>query len=167
MIVCSRCHIFLQDAGSHRLGILQRLHRQEVVQDRRHRSDRGGWHHQDHRQEEGPGEVPAPWFHSFSLLQVKLQFGEYVSLGKVESVLKGCPVVANVCVYGESRYAPLTTLPDLSLPASRTWWPWSAPDWRLWQSWRPSLERRGSTSRRCAGTKMSQGLCSGSGHVLI
>jgi len=33
---------------------------------------------------------------------VKLQFGEYVSLGKVESVLKGCPVVANVCVYGES-----------------------------------------------------------------
>ena len=24
---------------------------------------------------------------------VKLQFGEYVSLGKVEAVLKGCPVV--------------------------------------------------------------------------
>eukprot|EP00092_Neocalanus_flemingeri_P058794 GFUD01070172.1.p1 GENE.GFUD01070172.1~~GFUD01070172.1.p1 ORF type:complete len:453 (-),score=135.43 GFUD01070172.1:950-2260(-) len=33
---------------------------------------------------------------------VKLQFGEYVSLGKVESVLKGCPVVANVCIFGES-----------------------------------------------------------------
>merc|ERR1712192_23175 len=33
---------------------------------------------------------------------VKLQFGEYVSLGKVESVLKGCPVVSNVCVYGDS-----------------------------------------------------------------
>merc|ERR1719187_1233726 len=33
---------------------------------------------------------------------VKLQFGEYVSLGKVESVLKGCPVVANVCVYGDA-----------------------------------------------------------------
>jgi len=33
---------------------------------------------------------------------VKLQFGEYVSLGKVESVLKGCPVVGNVCVYGDS-----------------------------------------------------------------
>eukprot|EP00088_Acartia_fossae_P040667 TRINITY_DN42387_c0_g1_i1.p1 TRINITY_DN42387_c0_g1~~TRINITY_DN42387_c0_g1_i1.p1 ORF type:complete len:154 (-),score=30.78 TRINITY_DN42387_c0_g1_i1:73-534(-) len=31
---------------------------------------------------------------------VKLQFGEYVSLGKVESVLKGCPVVSNVCIYG-------------------------------------------------------------------
>merc|ERR1712212_777118 len=34
---------------------------------------------------------------------VKLQFGEYVSLGKVESVLKGCPVVGNVCVYGDSN----------------------------------------------------------------
>lgn len=32
---------------------------------------------------------------------VKLQYGEYVSLGKVESVLKSCPVVANVCIYGE------------------------------------------------------------------
>jgi len=32
----------------------------------------------------------------------KLQFGEYVSLGKVESVMKGCPVVANICVYGDS-----------------------------------------------------------------
>ena len=33
---------------------------------------------------------------------VKLQFGEYVSLGKVESVLKGCSVVANVCIFGDS-----------------------------------------------------------------
>jgi len=33
---------------------------------------------------------------------VKLQFGEYVSLGKVESVLKGCPVVSNVCIFGNS-----------------------------------------------------------------
>ena len=33
---------------------------------------------------------------------VKLQFGEYVSLGKVEAVLKTCPVVDNVCIYGES-----------------------------------------------------------------
>jgi len=33
---------------------------------------------------------------------VKLQFGEYVSLGKVESMLKGCPVVSNVCIYGDS-----------------------------------------------------------------
>ena len=37
-----------------------------------------------------------------SNVQVKLQFGEYVSLGKVESVLKTCPIVENVCVYGES-----------------------------------------------------------------
>ena len=33
---------------------------------------------------------------------MKLQFGEYVSLGKVEAVLKTCPVVDNVCIYGES-----------------------------------------------------------------
>ncbi|XP_055326866.1 long-chain-fatty-acid--CoA ligase 4-like isoform X2 [Sitodiplosis mosellana] len=33
---------------------------------------------------------------------VKLQAGEYVSLGKVESELKTCPVVDNICVYGES-----------------------------------------------------------------
>ena len=29
---------------------------------------------------------------------VKLQYGEYVSLGKVESVLKTCPLVDNICV---------------------------------------------------------------------
>jgi len=33
---------------------------------------------------------------------VKLQGGEYVSLGKVESVLKTCPLVDNACVYGDS-----------------------------------------------------------------
>jgi len=32
----------------------------------------------------------------------KLQFGEYVSLGKVEACLKGCPVISNICVYGSS-----------------------------------------------------------------
>jgi long-chain acyl-CoA synthetase len=32
----------------------------------------------------------------------KLQVGEYVSLGKVESVLNSCPVVENVCIYGDS-----------------------------------------------------------------
>ncbi|XP_023240362.1 long-chain-fatty-acid--CoA ligase 4-like [Centruroides sculpturatus] len=31
---------------------------------------------------------------------VKLQFGEYVSLGKVESRLKTCPLVDNICVFG-------------------------------------------------------------------
>lgn len=33
---------------------------------------------------------------------VKLQAGEYVSLGKVEAELKTCSVVENICVYGES-----------------------------------------------------------------
>jgi len=33
---------------------------------------------------------------------VKLQFGEYVSLGKVEAILKTCPLVDNICVYGHS-----------------------------------------------------------------
>ena len=33
---------------------------------------------------------------------VKLQFGEYVSLGKVEAALKACPVVNNICIYGDS-----------------------------------------------------------------
>lgn len=32
---------------------------------------------------------------------VKLQAGEYVSLGKVESELKTCGVVENICVYGD------------------------------------------------------------------
>ncbi len=34
--------------------------------------------------------------------QVKLQFGEYVSLGKVEALLKTCPLVEDVCIYGDS-----------------------------------------------------------------
>lgn len=32
---------------------------------------------------------------------MKLQYGEYVSLGKVESELKTCPLVDNVCVYAD------------------------------------------------------------------
>ncbi|KAI5636047.1 AMP-binding enzyme domain-containing protein [Phthorimaea operculella] len=32
---------------------------------------------------------------------VKLQAGEYVSLGKVEAELKTCPIVENICVYGD------------------------------------------------------------------
>lgn len=34
---------------------------------------------------------------------VKLQAGEYVSLGKVESQLKTCSIVENICVYGDAR----------------------------------------------------------------
>uniref|UniRef100_A0A8D0ASG7 long-chain-fatty-acid--CoA ligase n=1 Tax=Sander lucioperca TaxID=283035 RepID=A0A8D0ASG7_SANLU len=33
---------------------------------------------------------------------VKLQAGEYVSLGKVEAVLKNCPLVENICAYANS-----------------------------------------------------------------
>lgn len=35
---------------------------------------------------------------------VKLQGGEYVSLGKVETQLKTCPVVENICVYADARH---------------------------------------------------------------
>lgn len=41
---------------------------------------------------------------------VKLQFGEYVSLGKVESVLKTCPLVENVCIYGDSKRSYVVAL---------------------------------------------------------
>lgn len=33
---------------------------------------------------------------------VKLQLGEYISLGKVESELKTCPIVENCCIYGDA-----------------------------------------------------------------
>lgn len=33
---------------------------------------------------------------------MKLQAGEYVSLGKIETEIKTCPIVDNVCVYAES-----------------------------------------------------------------
>ena len=45
---------------------------------------------------------------------VKLQFGEYISLGKVESVLKTCPVLENICIYGDSMksYVVALVVPD-------------------------------------------------------
>ena len=45
---------------------------------------------------------------------MKLQFGEYVSLGKVEAVLKSCSVVENVCIYGDSfqSYCVALVSPD-------------------------------------------------------
>lgn len=33
---------------------------------------------------------------------VKLQAGEYISLGKIETEFKTCPLVDNICVYAES-----------------------------------------------------------------
>lgn len=41
---------------------------------------------------------------------VKLQFGEYISLGKVETELKTCPVVENICIYGNSFQSYLVAL---------------------------------------------------------
>ncbi|XP_077537425.1 fatty acid CoA ligase Acsl3-like [Haemaphysalis longicornis] len=38
---------------------------------------------------------------------IKLQFGEYISLGRVESILKTCPLVDNVLVYGNSLHTYL------------------------------------------------------------
>lgn len=33
---------------------------------------------------------------------VKLQHGEYISYGKVEAILKTCPIVESICLYGDS-----------------------------------------------------------------
>uniref|UniRef100_A0A023GNR4 long-chain-fatty-acid--CoA ligase n=1 Tax=Amblyomma triste TaxID=251400 RepID=A0A023GNR4_AMBTT len=41
---------------------------------------------------------------------VKLQYGEYISLGRVESVIKTCPLVDNVCAYGNSLHTYLVAL---------------------------------------------------------
>lgn len=47
---------------------------------------------------------------------VKLQAGEYVSLGKVESALKNCPLIENICAYANRYlfcllyYIPYTSL---------------------------------------------------------
>lgn len=32
---------------------------------------------------------------------VKLQAGEYVSLGKVEAALKNCPLIDNICAFAK------------------------------------------------------------------
>ena len=44
----------------------------------------------------------------------KLQIGEYVSFGKVEAVLNSCPVVENVCIYGDptQNYVVALIVPD-------------------------------------------------------
>lgn len=45
---------------------------------------------------------------------MKLQAGEYVSLGKVESELKTCPIIDNICVYGDSskQYCVALVVPN-------------------------------------------------------
>ncbi|XP_034944202.1 long-chain-fatty-acid--CoA ligase 4 isoform X2 [Chelonus insularis] len=46
---------------------------------------------------------------------VKLQFGEYVSLGKVEAELKTCRLIENICVYGDAHktYTVALVVPNL------------------------------------------------------
>lgn len=43
-----------------------------------------------------------------------MQAGEYVSLGKVEAELKTCPLVDNICVYGDSskQYTVALVVPN-------------------------------------------------------
>ena len=41
---------------------------------------------------------------------VKLNHGEYVSLGKVESLLKTCPIIESICVYGDPSKAFVVSL---------------------------------------------------------
>ncbi|KAH9375907.1 hypothetical protein HPB48_012547 [Haemaphysalis longicornis] len=41
---------------------------------------------------------------------IKLQFGEYISLGHIESILKTCPLVDNVFAYGDSLRTYLVAL---------------------------------------------------------
>ncbi|XP_028967685.1 long-chain-fatty-acid--CoA ligase 4 [Galendromus occidentalis] len=41
---------------------------------------------------------------------VKLQFGEYISLGKVEAEMKTCPIIENICVHGSSFHTYLIAL---------------------------------------------------------
>lgn len=47
---------------------------------------------------------------------VKLQLGEYVSLGKVETELKTCPLVENICIYGDptKHYTVALVVPNPS-----------------------------------------------------
>ncbi len=46
---------------------------------------------------------------------VKLQHGEYISYGRVESVLKTSPIVENICMYADSNqlYAVAVVIPAL------------------------------------------------------
>ena len=45
---------------------------------------------------------------------VKLQAGEYVSYGKIEAVLKTCPIVDNICTYADPAqdYLVAVVIPD-------------------------------------------------------
>ena len=47
---------------------------------------------------------------------VKLQLGEYVSLGKVEAQLKTHPLVENICVYGDSYQVKISFYRHILIP---------------------------------------------------
>ncbi|KFM78781.1 Long-chain-fatty-acid--CoA ligase 3, partial [Stegodyphus mimosarum] len=47
---------------------------------------------------------------------VKLQFGEYVALGKVEAELKTCPLIENICVFGNGLQTYLVAIVIPSQP---------------------------------------------------
>lgn len=51
---------------------------------------------------------------------VKLQYGEYISLGKVESELKTCPLVDNICVFGNGFHDYLIALIVPNLESMKT-----------------------------------------------
>ncbi|XP_012545548.2 long-chain-fatty-acid--CoA ligase 4 isoform X2 [Bombyx mori] len=75
---------------------------------------------------------------------VKLQAGEYVSLGKVEAELKTCPIVENICVYGDSSKSHTVALvvpnaPRLAALAQRLQLPAGADPPALYAQ--PALER--------------------------
>eukprot|EP00128_Syssomonas_multiformis_P014065 Colp12_sorted_trinity150504_noHs@1473 len=52
-------------------------------------------------------------FHADGVLEIidrkkdltKLQNGEYISLGKIEAILKGCPLIDNICIYADGFHS--------------------------------------------------------------
>ena len=55
---------------------------------------------------------------------VKLQLGEYVSLGKVEARLKTHPLVENICVYGDpyKKFTVALVVPSRLLHPLNSWY---------------------------------------------
>ncbi|MCI51281.1 long chain acyl-CoA synthetase 9 chloroplastic-like, partial [Trifolium medium] len=52
---------------------------------------------------------------------VKLQHGEYVSLGKVEAAILGSPFVDNIMLYADSFQSYCVALVAVSRPALEEW----------------------------------------------
>ncbi|XP_057712620.1 long-chain-fatty-acid--CoA ligase 3b isoform X1 [Corythoichthys intestinalis] len=73
---------------------------------------------------------------------VKLQAGEYVSLGKVEAVLKNCPLIDNICAYANS---------DQSYVIS-----FVVPNQKLLMALAERLEVRGTWEEICSNPQMEK-----------